>query len=680
MRRSDAPSAAAPAAGPGTSALDLLRLLRDERRLEAEYDTVAALLARHEVADDPVALRRVGRLLAGADPDRVRAHHPGTPVVTVAVTGSSTVAPVLDPLTAELARHGMPVRPVLGDHGAFVRDLTDSAGGFAGVRYEVALCLLDASIVLRRLPEVWGPDDAARACDGTLALLREVAAGHRARAGGTLVLNTLPLPATWSRRLVDLRSRARLGAVWREFNASLLRLSAEADGVVVIDLDPLLTEGGPLHDARLAHHADAQLGAGLLAAYAREVAHFVRALRGTTRKCLVLDLDHTLWDGVLAEDGPAGVAAAGTPRAEAFGAFQRLAAQLRGQGVLLAVSSRNDPEEVRTVLREHPDMRLREDDFVHIAAGWGPKDEALREIADRVGIGTDALVFADDSPAECARIRAALPEVAVVRLDDEPSLHGERLLRDGWFDQPSLTEEDRERGNRYRAQARGGRLRAGAATVDAYLADLGTGVDFGPPLPYEYARTAQLTQRTNRFNLTGVRLTEAEVAAAAGGADGAELLVARAADRFGEHGLVGAVLTRRAGAVLEVVNVWLSCRVLARGIEHACLADVLARARAAGCREVRAGFTETRKNAPARAFYPELGFTPAESERPRASREPGGSGESRPSGASATGRTRYRHDLRTLPLVPSHIRMTATPAGKNAHGSWLPRRFSATAP
>jgi hypothetical protein len=129
--------------------------------------------------------------------------------------------------------------------------------------------------------------------------------------------------------------------------------------------------------------------------------------------------------------------------------------------------------------------------------------------------------------------------------------------------------------------------------------------------------------------------------------------------------------------VLEVVNVWLSCRVLARGIEQACLADVLARARAAGCREVRAGFTETRKNAPARAFYPELGFTPTGSERSRESWEPG---ESRAFGASDTGRTRYRHDLLTLPPMPPHIRMTANPAGKNAHGSWLPRRFSATAP
>ncbi|MFZ4238716.1 HAD-IIIC family phosphatase [Streptomyces murinus] len=657
----------APAPAPASGAVERLRLLRDEGQLEESYDTVPALLARHEVADDPAALRRVGRLLSGADPDRVAARHPGVPVLTVAVTGQSTVAPVLDPLAAELARHGMALRAVLGDHGAFVTDLTAPGGRFEGLRPALTLCLLDAESVFERVPGTWCPDDVARACGEVLELLRTVVAGHRARLGGTLVLNTLPLPAGWSRRLVDLRSRARLGVLWREFNAALLRLPEESDGVVVIDLDPLLAEDGPLCDARLAHHAGARLGAGLLAAYAREAGHLARSLSGRTRKCLVLDLDHTLWDGVLAEDGPDGIAAAGTSRAEAFGAFQGLALQLRAQGVLLAVSSRNDPEDVRRVLRGHPDMRVSEDDFVHIAAGWGPKDEALREIAARAGIGTDALVFADDSPAECALIRAALPEVAVVRLDDEPALHAERLLGDGWFTQPGLTEEDRERPGRYRAEARRERLRSDAGSAEEYLADLATTVDFGPPLPYEYARTAQLTQRTNRFNLTGIRLTEAEVAAAAGGARGERLLVARTADRFGAHGLVGAVLTRRTGPVTEVVNVWLSCRVLARGIEQACLAALLAEACATGCREVRARFTETAKNVPARSFYPELGFTET---------EPGGP---RTPGAPAHGGTHYRHVLSALPSVPPHIRMTANLAGKNVNGSWLPRRFSPTA-
>ncbi|MEU2234647.1 HAD-IIIC family phosphatase [Streptomyces vietnamensis] len=628
-----------------TNVLDQLRELRAQGGLEAAYDSVAALLGRAEIEDDAVALRRVGRLLAGVDPRRVLARHPATPVVTVAITGQSTVAPVVDPLTAELARHGILLRPVLGDHGAYVHDLTDPAGRFAGAGHDLALCLLDAETVLARVPEVWRPEDVERAADEALRLLADVAAAHTALSGGTLVLNTVPLPRSWSHQLVDHRSRAELGAVWRDFNSRLLRMSATAPGLVVIDLDPLVAEGGPVHDLRLAHYAGARLGTPLLAAYAREAAHLARSLRGATRKCLVLDLDHTLWDGVLAEDGPDGVAAAGTDRGEAFGAFQRVVKQLASQGVLLAVSSKNDRAEAVATLRDHPDMRLRDGDFVRIDADWEPKDGHLLDIAGHLGLGTDALVFVDDSAAECARVRRAVPEAAVVRLDDEPAAHVSRLLRDGWFDRVSLTEDDRDRNRRYRAEAgrRELRLRTGAA--EDFLRDLGIEVEVGPPHRHEQARFAQLTQRTNRFNLAGRRMTEAEVSAAASGHDGELLLVVRSADRFGDSGLVGALLARRTGDALDVENVWLSCRVLARGIEQALLGHALELARASGCTEVRARYVPTPKNGRAADFYPSMGF--AEVSR-------------------RSGETLFAHDLIMIPAMPAHLRTRSNPAGGGA--------------
>ncbi|WP_426403207.1 HAD-IIIC family phosphatase [Streptomyces sp. R-07] len=624
-----------------TNAVDRLRELRARDSLEASYDTVAGLLARSEAEDDPVALRRAGRLLAGVDPRRVLECHPGTPVVTVAITGQSTVAPVVDPLTAELARHGILLRPVLGDHGAYVHDLTDREGHLHGVGQDLTLCLLDAETVFARVPEVWRPEDVARAADETLALLADVAAAHTAASGSPLVLNTVPLLRSWSHQLVDHRSRAALGAVWRDFNSGLLRLSGTTPGLVVIDLDPLLAEGGPVHDVRLAHYAGARLGAPLLAAYAREVAHLVRALRGKTRKCLVLDLDQTLWDGVLAEEGADGIAAAGTDRGEAFGAFQRVVKQLASQGVLLAVSTRNDRGEAVAALRDHPDLRLRDTDFVRIEADWDPKDGHLLDIAEHLGIGTDALVFVDDSAAECARVRRGVPEAAVVRLDDEPALHASRLLRDGWFDCPSLTEDDRDRNRRYRAEARRRELRLRTGAAEDFLRDLGTELECGPPHAHEQARIAQLTRRTNRFNLAGTRMTETEVAAAADGTDGGVLLAARAADRFGDSGLVGAVLARRTGDVLDIENLWLSCRVLARGIEQALLTRVLELARETGCVEVRARYVRTAKNERAAGFYPSLGF--AEVFR-------------------AAEKVIFVRDVITIPAMPAHVRVRSNSA------------------
>ncbi|MFC9824864.1 HAD-IIIC family phosphatase [Streptomyces erythrochromogenes] len=628
-----------------TKGPDRLRELRERGLLEKAYDRVPALLADEDGPGDAAA---AGRLLAALDHDAVLGHHPHTPVVTVAVTGQSTVGHVVDPLRGELARHGMLLRAVVGEHGTYLRDLTDPAGELRAAAPDLTLCLLDAETLFSQVPAVWGPEDVERA--GEEALDR--CAALAAEAPGTLVLNTVPLPRSCSHQLLDHRSRARLGAVWREFNARLLRLTESADRLVVIDLEPLVGEGGPVTDPRLARHAKVQLGAGLLAAYAREIGHLARAVRGRVRKCLVLDLDDTLWDGVLGEDGPDGVAAAGTLRGEAFGAFQKCVKQLASQGVLLAVSSKNDEGLVLEALASHPDLVLREPDFAAVNANWEPKDANLADIARTLDLAPDALVFADDSPAERAQVRLGAPEVAVVALDAEPALHVTRLLADGWFDTLRLTDEDRARPGEYRRRRERGALRAGSGSYEEFLRALEVSVGLGPPRPHEFARVSQLTLRTNQFNLIGVGYTEAELARRA--ADpGRLLLVARSADRFGDNGLVGAVLGSIAGEVLRLDGMWLSCRVLGRGVEQACLALLLARARELGLSTVGARYVPTARNHRARDFYPSCGFTPA---------DPGGSE------GSADGPVVFRHDLARLPQVPAHVRITETPGGGLADG------------
>ncbi|MET9570489.1 HAD-IIIC family phosphatase [Streptomyces virginiae] len=623
---------------------DRLRELRGRGLLEKAYDQVPALLAE----EDGPGAAAAGRLLAGLDHAAVLEHHPHTPVVTVAVTGQSTAGHVVEPLRGELARHGMLLRPVLGEHGTYLRDLTDPAGELRTAAPDLTLCLLDAETLFSQVPPVWGPEDVERAGEEALGRCAALAA----EVPGTLVLNTVPLPRSCSHQLVDHRSRARLGAVWREFNARLLRLTESATRLVVIDLEPLIGEGGPVTDPRLARHAKVHLGAGLLAAYAREIGHLARALRGRVRKCLVLDLDGTLWDGVLDEDGPDGIAAAGTLRGEAFGAFQKCLKQLASQGVLLAVSSKNDEGPVLEALAAHPDLVLREPDFAAVRANWEPKDGNLADIARALDLAPDALVFADDSPAERAQVRLGAPEVAVVALDGEPALHVTRLLADGWFDTLRLTAEDRARTGEYRGRRERGALRAGSGSYEEFLRALQVSVGLGPPRRHEFARVSQLTLRTNQFNLSGTGLPEDELALLAA-APGRLLLVVRSADRFGDNGLVGAVLGTIAEGVLRLDGMWLSCRVLGRGVERTCLAVLLARARELGLTAVSARYVPTARNHRARDFYPSCGFTPA---------EPAGTD------GSADGPVVFHHDLVRLPEVPAHVRVTETPGGGRADG------------
>ncbi|MDH2390776.1 HAD-IIIC family phosphatase [Streptomyces sp. HNM0663] len=622
-----------------------MRALHAAGALAASYPELAGLLTAldeappaAQPADD--ACDWAGRVLARLDPGEVLAAHPGTPVVRVAVTGRATAAGIVAPLTAQLARHGMLMIPYSGGHGGYVQELADPASGLYAHRPELTVCLLDPLTVWDRLPAPWQPYDVALEAERQRLLLAELAAAHRAHApeGAVLVLNTVPLLRRFTHQLVSLDQRAELGAVWREFTADLLRMADPAAGVAVVDAEPLTASGIRADDPRLGVYADAPCTARLLAALARETAHLARARRGAAKKCLVLDLDGTLWDGVLAEDGPERVRAARSLRSGAFAAFRRIAEQLAAQGVLLAVCSKNDPEPVARALAAHPDWPLSADDFVSVVADWGPKADGIQKIAAELGISPSSVVFADDSVFEREAVRAAVPGAAVVPLDAEPALHGERLLADGWFDTPTLTREDRARADRYRQRERRERQRTRAADYTAFLRGLSIEASAAPAADGDTARIAQLTLRTNRFNLTGVRLTAAQVARRAD--DPAALVLAvRAADRFGDDGVVGAVLVHRDADGLHLENYVMSCRVLGRGIEDAVLAGLLRAARRDGLPAVHARWRPTAANEKLRGFLTGHGFTAV------------------PDDDDDGGAIRCRHDLLHLPPAPDHIRL-----------------------
>ncbi|MCI4065580.1 HAD-IIIC family phosphatase [Micromonospora sp. R77] len=615
-----------------------LRRIRDAGRLVADFPQVCALVG----ALDADHRARAGRLLAGCDLAEVAATHGQIPAVTVAVTGNGTCAPIVAPLVAEFARHRLAARVVGAAHGQYVADLADPRGDLLAARPEVTLCLLDAGVVADELGVGWTADDCARVLDAVLARVTGLARRHDADTTATLVLHTVPLPAWLARQLVDHRSRARLGVAWRQFNAALLGLAVELRRCVVVDLDTCLTDATPLDDPRLRAYAGVGFSEPLLGRLAAEVGHVAKALRGHGRKCLVLDLDGTLWGGVLGDDGPDGIEVGGAGRGAAFRRLQQLVAQWGTQGVLLAVCSKNDPEQVRTVLRDHPDLALRATDLVAVTAGWGPKSEALAELARTLNLGTDSLVLVDDSAFECGEVRHALPEVAVVPLDAEPARHPDRLLAGDWFATLRLTDDDHARRGHYRAEARRQELRDGHETLRDYLHELELRIELARPDERELSRVAQLTQRTNQFHLTTRRMDDAAVREHWRDPD-AVLWVIRAADRFGDAGLVGAVFGRhRPSGPLVLTNMLLSCRVFGRDIETAALRAVLADARESGLPGVLGHYRPSPRNGRFADFYPRHGFVPVE-----------------PDGDVL----RFRHDLTVLPEPVTHLRITTDLAG-----------------
>jgi FkbH-like protein len=638
---------------------DLFGVLR-AGQAPRHYPRIRSLLTSLDGADDAddADLARAGRLLARLDPDEVLAAHPATATLRIAVTGHGTLSPLVPALTVQAARHGLLLRPHVAPFDSWVFELSDPNSALYAADADATLCVLDPHVVFDEVPVPWGPAEVEAVLAEKVAIIeRLVKTFVAAERGGVLVLNTLPLPRRATAQLVDLRSRAELGALWREANARLLRLSGPS--VAVVDLDPLLAEGVRATDARTSAYAKDHLSAELLAAYAREVVHLARTSLGRTKKALVVDLDETLWGGVLGDDGVDGIEIGHGYRGEAFAAFQRVVKQIGSQGVVLAVVSKNEAEPVARALSEREGMVLREEDFVRVTANWRPKDENLAELAAALNLGVDSFVFADDSAFECGLVSRSLPEVAVVRLDAEPALHIDKLLADGWFDVRELTAEDRARTARYRDEVVRADFRAGFGSVQDYLAELDISVELAVPSDRELARVAQLTLRTNQFNLTTHRLRHDEVAARITDPDALVLRIA-AADRFGENGLVGALFARweqeqghgqeqgrgqeqgqvpGQDRVLRIENMLLSCRVFSRGIEQACLSALAQHAREAGASAVVGEYRPTAKNVIVRDLYANNGFAATDEEH------------------------LFRHDLRDIAPVPSHLRLTTTLSG-----------------
>ncbi len=311
-------------------------------------------------------------------------------------------------------------------------------------------------------------------------------------------------------------------------------------------------------------------------------------------KVVVVDADQTLWDGVAGEGAPGDLGIGPARRA-----IHDLLVRQRAAGRLLCLSSKNAPHDTLAVLAEHPDSHLSAEDFTAIRVNWRPKSENLRELAAELGLGLDSFVFIDDNPVECAEIRALCPQAAVLELPPDAE-EAELFLRHCWLlDTGAATAEDSRRADHYRTELRRDRVRRSAPTLRGFLDSLDLRVDLSPATGRDIPRIAQLTQRTNQFNLTGVRRTEAAVRDLL---DGRDCLVVTAEDRFGSYGQVGVVIAERHGRSLAVDTFLLSCRALGRGVEHRMLAHLGALATERGLESVELAFRGTARNQPAGAF------------------------------------------------------------------------------
>lgn len=540
------------------------------------------------------SLKEAGR--SGQAPARARRR--------VAVVGTGTLSLWADGLKAALYAAGIWADVFTGQFGQYQQDIVDPESGVAKFAPDVVILAVDARSL--GLPDVSRDPDTV--VDDLVAQFRSLWKACQERFGAALIQCNFEIPeidpfGRLSAAVAGGRSR-----VMQRANLGLWE-AAERANVAVFDMNEAAAEYGKQrwNDAGMWIAAKQYPAAEALPALSRRMASLVRAGCGLTSKCLVLDLDNTLWGGAIGEDGLSGIRLGGDPEGEAYTAFQRYVQALRRRGIPLAVCSKNNEADARSVFRDHPETVLREEDFAVFLANWEPKPDNLRRVASMLNIGIDSLVFLDDNPMERNFIRKELPEVEVPELPDDPALYIEVLHRSYLFETLTLTEEDERRADSYRQNAQRSHLAAGSANLDDYLSGLGMKLELRAFDDLNLPRIVQLINKTNQFNLTTRRATAADVTQWLRD-PGCYTQSMRLRDRFGDSGITGILVAFHEGDVVRIDNWLISCRVLGRRIENAMLSSVLDFAKRMGARAVTGEFLPNAKNEQVKDLYPRLGF------------------------------------------------------------------------
>ncbi len=575
--------------------------------LESGAELGKRLQALASYALDENDLHRVAKLINKAR-DTGRSLHPLVPF-RLGVLSNSTTDFIVPTLIASAARHGIALECIPSAYGQVVQESLSPASEINRERLDAVLIALD----YRGYPlaaSVGNANAAETTTESALGRLQTIRSGIRANSGAICIVQNLAPPVEGLFGSLDKLVPGTLAGMLEELNRAIIHSLAGSQDLL-FDVAALASTVGlaDWHSPAQWNLAKLPFSSTYLPLYSEHVARIVAALRGKSRRCLITDLDNTLWGGVIGDDGLEGIQLAqGDATGEAYLSVQKYLLDLRQRGIVLAVSSKNNDETARLPFRKHPEMLLREEHFAVFQANWNDKASNIKAISDELSLGLDAMVLLDDNPAERGLVRNLLPAVGVPELPDDPALYVRTLSAAGYFEAVAFSNEDFKRADFYQDNARRVTLQSQFADVDDYLASLKMVIVFQPFDETGRPRITQLINKSNQFNLTTRRYTEAEVAAAENDPDCFTLQV-RLADILGDSGMVSVAICRKRSTNAWEIDTWLmSCRVIGRRVEDLVLQEIVHHAKRAGIRKLVGKYIPTERNQLVIEHYEKLGF------------------------------------------------------------------------
>lgn len=536
----------------------------------------------------------------------------GLPALNVAILRDVVLEPIEPFLAFLVKRMGFELQI---RWGAFDNVFQDAAG-----TGDVVSPTTDVVMIFQRIETLWprlstlggrlGNEEREQGITRIVDHIRNTVGSIRKQTDAIVLWHSFEHSLSPAVDMIEGLSQNGLNGVVRCLNKELGEVLRSINGSYYVDVNRCLARVGmkQFYDRRYWYIARAPYSLEGVKEIAMEDAKYIAAAKGRNKKCLVLDCDNVLWGGVVGEDGVEGIKLGKTHPGSMYVDFQQVVANLAARGVIVALCSKNNESDVWEVFNRHPDMVLKKEDLAAYQINWDDKAANIRKLAQQLNIGLDSMVFVDDSEFETRWVRESIPEVDVILLPkDEPWDYSSILSAYPFLSSLHTSREDRLRLASYRADNARKQLAVSCGTIDEYLKSLDMEVHVSRADKFSIPRIAQLTQKTNQFNLTTVRLNEAQVRALVERED-VDVLCLNYKDQFSDYGIVGVAVIARNGDLVVIDEFMLSCRVLGRAVEDAFLRFCLERGRGRGAQFAIGRYIPTERNMQVKEFYSQRGF------------------------------------------------------------------------
>lgn len=535
--------------------------------------------------------------------------------IKVAILASSTIKGIPEVLTVKCAESGIGAKVYVPEYNQYRQEIIDIKSGFYRFKPDITVLFIDTKSLLGdyfyfpyRYSEQKRRNFINKRIDNLIVLIKKFISDSLSKS--KLIVHNFEVPIYSPYGILELKQKFGYIESVRYMNKKLQDYFYKNSEVFIFDYDSFLNKIGKSNalDRKMYYLADMKLNHNFIPALCDEYMRFIKIVKAMSRKCIILDLDNTLWGGVLGEDGFAGIKLGTTAPGNAYVEFQKYLLSLSERGIILAINSNNNYKEAIDVIRKHPNMVLRQDNFACIKINWENKASNILEIAKELNLGLDSLIYIEDSKQNRQLIRQMLPEVFVLEMPDDVSDYVkaiEELKELDWF---NITVEDKLRGMIYSQERSRREFRENFKNIDKYLNSLQTKLSIKETDKFSIPRIAQLTQRTNQFNLTTHRYSEQEILNFSKNSK-YHVYYVSVSDRFGDSGISGAVILKKDKENFLIDTFLLSCRVLGRGIEKAVLAFILKQGKKGGFKFSWGQYIPTQKNELVNDFYKNNGFT-----------------------------------------------------------------------